>query len=214
MELAGQIPGTLGRFARNSVERHMGESERRPDRDLLLRFRDGDREAFTVLYRAHFPAVFRFALYMTGDRNRAGEITQDVFVWLVHHPGDYDMERGDLPAFLGGVARKFMHRRLQLEKRWMPLDETAVSSRRGGSAGPEVVRGLEQRQEIADLHKAIASLPERYREAVVLCDLQEKSYEQAAQELGCALGTVRSRLHRARELLVRKFQWKKEGQKC
>jgi len=49
---------------------------------------------------------------------------------------------------------------------------------------------------------------------VVLCDLQEKSYQQAAEELGCALGTVRSRLHRARELLVRKSQMKKEGQKC
>jgi RNA polymerase sigma-70 factor, ECF subfamily len=213
MASIGEIPGTLGGFACNSVERHMGEPERRSDRDLLLQFGKGDRDAFTTLYRAHFPAVFRFAFYMTGDRIRAGEITQDVFVWLVHHPGDFDADRGDLPAFLGGVARKFVHRRLQNEKRWLPLDETAIA-RREGPGDTEFARGLEHRQDVAELRKAIATLPERYREAVVLCDLQEKSYEQAAHELGCALGTVRSRLHRARELLIRKFQWKKEGQKC
>jgi RNA polymerase sigma-70 factor (ECF subfamily) len=191
----------------------MGEPERRSDRDLLLQFGEGDRDAFTTLYRAHFPAVFRFAFYMTGDRIRAGEITQDVFVWLVHHPRDFDAGRGDLPAFLGGVARKFVLRRQQSEKRWLPLDETAIAQREVPGA-TEFARGLEHRQDVAELRSAIAALPERYREAVVLCDLQEKSYQQAALELGCALGTVRSRLHRARELLVRKFQSKKVGQKC
>jgi RNA polymerase sigma-70 factor (ECF subfamily) len=208
-----KIPGTSGDSASNSVERHMGSSERRPDRNLLVRFREGDRDAFTTLYRAHFPAVFRFAFYMTGDRIQAGEITQDVFVWLIHHPGDFDEERGDLPAFLGGVARKFMHRRQQSDRRWLPLDEASIAGR-DSSGGAEFARGLELQQDVAELRRAIATLPVRYREAVVLCDLQEKSYEQAAEELGCALGTVRSRLHRARELLVRKFQWKKEGQKC
>jgi RNA polymerase sigma-70 factor (ECF subfamily) len=207
-----EISGTLSALAGNSVERHMGDHEPRPDRDLLRRFCGGDREAFTTLYRAHFPAVFRFVLYMTGDRIQAGEITQDVFVWLVHHPGGFDPDRGELPAFLGGVARKLLHRRQQAERRWLPLDEAALVPAQ--DAGSEFTRGLEKRQDVVELRKAIAALPERYREAVVLCDLQEKSYQQAAEELGCALGTVRSRLHRARELLVRKFQWKKEGQKC
>ena len=191
----------------------MGEPERRSDRDLLERFRDGDREAFTALYRTHFPAVFRFAIYMTGDRIQAGEITQDVFVWLVHHPNDFDVQRGDLPAFLGGVARNMLHRRRQETKRWLPLDE-AAATRRERHDHVEFARGLEREQDAAGLRRAIAALPERYREAVVLCDLQEKSYEEAARELGCAMGTVRSRLHRARELLVRKFQFKREGQKC
>jgi RNA polymerase sigma-70 factor (ECF subfamily) len=202
----------LSALPRNSVERHMGDDEARPDRDLLRRFSEGDREAFTTLYRAHFPAVFRFVLYMAGDRIQAAEITQDTFVWLVRHPGDFDAGRGDLPAFLGGVARKLLHRRQQTERRWLPLDEAALSP--AHASGAELSRGMEHRQDIAELRKAIAALPERYREAVVLCDLQEKSYLQAAEELGCALGTVRSRLHRARELLVRKFQMKKEGQKC
>jgi len=206
-----KISGTLSLCAGNTVERNMEDHEPRPDRELLRQFCAGDREAFTALYRAHFPAVFRFVLYMTGDRMQAREITQDVFVWLVHHPGDFDPERGELPAFLGGVARKLLHRRQQSDRRWLPLEEAALALVPGGV---DPTAGMEKREDVEELRRAIAALPERYREAVVLCDLQEKSYQQAAEELGCALGTVRSRLHRARELLVRKLQWKKEGQRC
>lgn len=58
------------------------------------------------------------------------------------------------------------------------------------------------------LREAVAALPPKYREVVVLCDLQELSYEAAAQAVGCALGTVRSRLHRARALLISKMHMK------
>jgi len=198
--------------ARNIVERHMVDHETTPDRDLLQRFAAGEREAFTALYRAHFPAVFRFALYMTGDRIEAGEITQDVFVWLIHHAEDFDPRRGPLPAFLGGVARKMLHRRQQAGRRWLPLEAAALEP--AGEAHLDVVAGIGKRQDLQELRRAIRSLPERYREALVMCELEEKSYQQAAEELGCALGTVRSRLHRARELLVRKLARKKEGQRC
>lgn len=166
-----------------------------------------DREAFAALYEEHYPAVFRFALYMTGDRMRAGEITQDVFVWLVRHPGEYDPKRGNLAAFLGGVARKFLHRQQRNERRWLPLHETEADH-------TDFAGGLERDQQAAALRRAIASLPEHYREAVVLCDLQGNSYDRAAAVLGCATGTVKSRLHRARELLACKFQRRREGQKC
>jgi RNA polymerase sigma-70 factor (ECF subfamily) len=191
----------------------MGELERRSDRVLVEQFRAGDREAFTALYRTHFPSGYRFAFYMTGDRIRAGEITQDVFVWLVHHPGEFDAERGDLGPFLGGVARKFLLRQQRSERRWLPFDE-AATPRPVESARGNLVREMEREQEATQLRRAIAALPVRYREAVVLCDLEAKSYEEAATMLGCAMGTVRSRLHRARELLVRKFQGKKEGLRC
>jgi RNA polymerase sigma-70 factor (ECF subfamily) len=176
------------------------------DRDLVARFRAGDRGAFEALYRRHFPAVFRFAFYMTRDRLSAGELTQDVFVWLVHHAGEFDAGRGDVAAFLMGVARKFLHRRQRSELRWAPFEETSDQS--------AFAAVLERQQETAALHRAIAALPERYREAVVLCDLEGKSYEEAAVISECAVGTVRSRLHRARELLARKFTAKREGQRC
>lgn len=175
--------------------------------DLVERFRGGDREAFATLYREHFPAVFRFALYMTGDRARAAEITQDAFVWLVHHPADYDPKRGELAAFLGGVARKMLHRQERNNRRWQPLEDSARD-------GFDFAAAVERDQEAAELRRAIAALPERYREPLVLCDLQGKSYEEVATALGCVSGTVKSRLHRARALLASKFQRRRVGQKC
>jgi RNA polymerase sigma factor (sigma-70 family) len=84
--------------------------ERNTPGTLAEQFRAGDREAFTEIYRANHPAVFRFALNMTGDRIKAGELTQDVFVWLIHHPGGFDPQRGELGAFLIGVTRKLLLR--------------------------------------------------------------------------------------------------------
>ena len=171
------------------------------DRDLAYRFRNGDREAFSTLYRAHHGAIFRFALYLTGDREQAAEVTQETFVWFVHHPSAFDPERGELPAFLGGVARQISRRRRREAQRWTVLEESAA-----GTVPPPEIAGSE---ESAELWKAIASLPDRYREAVILCDLEEMSNEQAAGVLGCAVGTIWSRLHRAHELLQRKLQGKK-----
>src|SRR5205823_4495535 len=106
----------------NLLELHTSmDCERGSDRYLTESFRAGDRDAFTGLYRTHFPAVFRFAFYMTGDRIKAAEITQDVFVWLIHHPGEFDPERGDLATFLGGVARNLLRRRQRSERRWLPF---------------------------------------------------------------------------------------------
>ncbi|MDE3196673.1 MAG: RNA polymerase sigma factor [Acidobacteriota bacterium] len=164
--------------------------------DLLKRFREGDREAFTAVYRAHRAPVFRFALHMSGDPDRAAEITQEVFVWLIHHPGDYDPERGELGAFLLGVTRKFVLRGREKEKRFVAFDDGFDHA--APERAPETDTG--------ELRRAIAALPVRYREAVVLCDLGEKSYEEASALLGCPLGTVRSRLHRARELLGKKLK--------
>lgn len=177
------------------------------DRSLIERFRAGDRDAFTELYRSRYPAVFRFTFYMTGDRIKATEVTQDVFVWLIHHPGEFDPKRGDLAAFLGGVARKLLLRRERNERRWAPLPR--FETRDSADAAVDLARAIDT----AALRKAIALLPVRYREAVVLCDLESKSYEEAAAQLGCAIGTIRSRLHRARELLVRKLQPRKEARK-
>ncbi|HJZ99355.1 MAG TPA: sigma-70 family RNA polymerase sigma factor [Candidatus Solibacter sp.] len=178
-----------------------------PDRELVSRFRAGDREAFLALYRAHAPSIFRYSLHMTADRMRAEEITQDVFVWLLHHAGEWDEARGALNAFLGGVARKLLLRQQRSDRRWTPLAESAAASSTWDGA-------LEREQEAAALRRAIGALPERYREAVVLCDLEGKSYEETAAIQGCAVGTVRSRLHRARELLARKLQHTREGQRC
>lgn len=175
-----------------------------PDRDsdLLKRFRGGDREAFTVLYRVHQAAVFRFAMLMTGDENKAADVTQDVFIWLIHHAANFDPARGQLGAFLAGVTRKFLQRRRGEELRWAPLDESLLVAKEDGRDREDEGN---QASDAESLRRAIVALPGKYREVVVRCDLEEKSYEDAAIVIGCAVGTVRSRLHRARALLARKL---------
>ena len=174
------------------------EPDSMPDARLVERFREGDRDAFTALYRAHHGSVHRFALRMTGDPASAAEVTQDVFVWLIHHADEFDAARGSLPAFLVGVARQFLRRRRRDEQRWLPFDSATSRAEEAVDPGRAIDAG--------SLRRAIARLPERYREVVVLCDLEGKSYEEAAALLGCPVGTVRSRRHRACELLIRKFR--------
>jgi RNA polymerase sigma-70 factor, ECF subfamily len=98
-------------------------------------------------------------------------------------------------------------RQRQEGSRWTALDEAMVRI-------TDPAADFARAEDAAYLRQAIASLPVRYRAPLVLCELEGRSYEEAAQELGCAVGTVRSRLHRARALLARKLQWKREGQRC
>ena len=163
-----------------------------------------DRESFTALYRTYHPVVFRFALSMAGDR-AAAEVTQDVFVWLIHHPDSFDPARGELSSFLIGVARKFLLRRGQSDRRLVPLDERAHQAPEYPDDEPNGVEAL---------RAAIAGLPPRYREVVVLFDLEGLTYEEVAAAVGCATGTVRSRLHRARHFLARKLESKKQNLGC
>lgn len=166
------------------------------DRWLVSRFRDGDREALSTIYRTHHPAVYRFALYITNDPEAAAEVVQEAFVWLIDHPAAFDPDRGSLPCFLSGVTRKILQRRGRYEQRFQPLDDTQPAS-----TFEDPDRAIELRQ----LRAAILSLPEDYRDVVVLCGIESRTYEQAAMVLGCAVGTVRSRLHRAKALLAKQL---------
>ena len=172
--------------------------------ELVELFRKGDRDAFTTLYRAHNGAVFRFGYHMTGDQAKAADLTQDVFVWFIHHPQAFTADRGDLSAFLLGVARKLMQRRWRDERRWIPLDDAVKQNQLREQDGQ--TDSHERAINSGLLRQAISVLPNKYREVVVLCDLMGKSYAEAAVSLNCAVGTVRSRLHRSRELLTRKLR--------
>jgi RNA polymerase sigma-70 factor (ECF subfamily) len=174
------------------------------DESLIAAFRGGDHDAFTTLYRRHSRAVFQFVFYMAGNTDTADEVTQEVFVWLIHHPEKFDPARGNLPAFLGGVARNFLGRQRRAQSRWSPLEDAfqllqTLSASRSSYLQPE------SNLDSALVRKAVALLPIRYREAIILCDLQENNYAETARILGCSVGTIRSRLHRGRSLLARKL---------
>jgi RNA polymerase sigma-70 factor (ECF subfamily) len=179
------------------------------DEELLKRSAKGDEEAFTVLYRRHVDVLYRFAFRMTGSSWGAEEIIQDVFMTLVREPGKYDAERGTLPAFLFGITRnKIMkyHERL-------PREISLVERQEDGSGGGLTLRDsftpamwAEQRERLEKVRAAVMELPIEFRETVVLCELEEMTYDQAARMLDCPIGTIRSRLHRGRALLLAKLE--------
>jgi len=178
------------------------------DADLLRSMLAGEEDALAVLYRRRHASIYRFALQMSGSPALAEDVTQEVFVVLLRDGKAYDSTRGPLNWFLLGIARNLMRQRLGREQFYAPLAD-------GESEGQQAIESqyksdplaeLSRNQTIEAVRKAVLSLPPRYREVVVLCELQELSYVEAAGVLNCAIGTVRSRLHRARALLVEKMR--------
>jgi RNA polymerase sigma-70 factor (ECF subfamily) len=175
------------------------------DTDLMRRTAAGDREAFEAIYRTHHATVYRFARLMTGSTTIAEDVVQEVFLSLMRGAARYDPARASLTTYLYGSARHHTRRRLLRDRLFVRLDDDtseACPAAATGNAADELIR----QRDVQQLRRAILKLPARYREVVVLCDLQDVSYADAAQALGCALGTVRSRLHRARHLLADKLQ--------
>jgi RNA polymerase sigma-70 factor (ECF subfamily) len=183
--------------------------EKDQDATLLARSAKGDEDAFTTLYRRHAAVLYRFALRMTGSAWGAEEIVQDVFMTLVREPGKYDASRGTLSAFLFGVARN----KVMKHNERLPRELSLVEREEDGGGGGITLRDsytpamwAEQRERFEKVRAAVKELPVEFRETVVLCELEELTYEQAAQLLDCPIGTIRSRLHRGRALLLAKLE--------
>ena len=182
------------------------DPEQTSDDHLLARVAGGEAEAFTTLFRRHQRDVYRFALHMTGSRAMADDVAQDVFLVVMRDAQRYEPGRSTVTAWLCGIARNCARQRLERDRGLESLetDSPAVDESLGLVA-PDPTSDLARHERIAGLRRAVLALPLRYREVVVLCDLQELSYQEAAGALGCAIGTVRSRLHRARTLLALKL---------
>jgi RNA polymerase sigma-70 factor, ECF subfamily len=190
----------------------MLESPSRSDGDLLRLLSGGDETAFIEFYRRHQGVVYRFALQMSGKTEIAEEVTQDVFVVVMKSAQRYDSERGSVAAFLYGIARNFVLRALERERPYLTVLDDPAGDFAGRIAGQQdIFSDLAQNERLDTLRRAVLALPPAYREVVVLCELHERDYAEAASALGCAIGTVRSRLHRARALLAEKM---KASERC
>jgi RNA polymerase sigma-70 factor (ECF subfamily) len=182
------------------------------DEDLLIRIHSGDEQAFVSLYRRRQGGIFRFALHMSGSEAAAEDITQEVFLSVLKDRDGFDPSRGTLSGYLFGIARKLVLRHVEKRRLDITLDSAPEKS-----AVPELpsaddpLRDLTHREGLDALRRAVLALPRRYREVVVLCDLEEMDYSDAALLLGCPIGTVRSRLHRARALLLDKLNQERKG---
>ncbi len=179
------------------------------DPDLLRRATAGDESAFVALYERLKNGIFRYAFYMTNSRAAAEEVTQEVFIALLKEGGGYRESRGDVGAFAFGIARNHIRRIERRERPYQPLHEEGSSeegSRDSVSPAESLTGQLIQSERTRQVLAAIATLPDHYRQAVVLCDLCELSYEEAASRLRCPVGTIRSRLNRAHALLAQKLK--------
>ena len=178
-----------------------------PETDAVLvgQIAGGDAGAFGELYRRRRGDVFRFALHMTGSRAVAEDVAQDVFLAVMRCAARYVPSRSVVAAWLCGIARNCVRQRLDRDRPFVPLASVADGEGVGPAVQPDPLGDLARAEGIEKLRRVVLALPLQYREAVVLCDLQELSYADAAAAMRCRVGTVRSRLHRGRELLAAKL---------
>jgi RNA polymerase sigma-70 factor (ECF subfamily) len=196
----------------------------------MRRLSTGDEGAFLEFYRRHQGGVYRYAVHMTGRPEAAADVVQETFLTLIRQAGKFDEERGAPGAFLYGIARNHVRKLQEKESRYVALGDEAGDGSMGIGAGgnyagighnpakssdPETaLEGLERAEAIQRLRDAVLTLPEHYREPITLCDLEGKSYEEVSTLLACPVGTVRSRLNRARSILVEKLRPNHVGPKA
>lgn len=152
------------------------------------------RAEFSAAFDEHKDAVYRFAWRMSGSAAVAEDITQDAFLVLLRHPHRFDGARGTLRTFLLGIARNLVLKHWRAQHRLEPLDEDA-----------QVAEPLDlTRGEIGDMvGEAVRRLPPLQREAVILAEYEGLTLAEIAQAVDADVGTIKSRLHRARENLRR-----------
>lgn len=174
---------------------------------LSSRHADVRRDALDEIYRREAAAVYRYALAVCGNAEWAADATQEAFVGLAARPQGFDPALGTLGAYLAGAARHALAAQWRLTRREAPLPEDTEADDEGAPgdaalavAGPEAL--LVQAQDGAAVWAALRQLPASFREALVLVDLQERPYAEAARIAGIELNTLRTRLHRGRTRLA------------
>ncbi len=206
-------------WSRAGTRKKASKDNADPEAQLVDRLKQRDESAFLELYDRHRRSVYWFLVHMTGSVAVAEDLTQGVFVAILEKIGSgaieqFDSGKGALEGYLLGVARNLAREERRKTYRFASLESIFET--------PEWERFLHKfcrenqmhdaetqvaaRSDLKLLYRAILDLPRPYRETIVLCSLQEKSYQQAAAILQCSEGTVASRLHRAKALLAAKIQ--------
>ncbi len=182
------------------------------DEDLMARVAEDDERAFPELVRRFQGRVTNLISRVLNDRNGSDDLAQEVFVRVFVHRRNY--RRGSkfstwLFTIAANLAKNEIRRRVR-RRNWFSLD--ALQEMLGDSASQLADKteghdtGLEREQLRDEVGKAIATVPEKYRLALVLRDIEGLPYEEIAEVLGIPGGTVRSRINRARGMLKRKLQ--------
>ena len=159
------------------------------DEELMSQVRNGVGEMLGVLFDRYQLPLFNFYLKLTGERAASEDLVQEVFLRILKYRQTY---RTDTPfrAWMYQIARNArvdLLRRRRPETSWEPELSPAILP----------ADTAQQAQETALLQRALMSMPEEKREVLVLSRFQDLKYEEIAQLLGCEVGTVKTRVHRA-----------------
>jgi RNA polymerase sigma-70 factor (ECF subfamily) len=178
------------------------------DAGLLDRARRGDDAAFSALYERYLRAIFSYAAHMCG-RQTGDDVVQETFLAVLKKGGSYDRSKGTVAAYLFGIARHFVFRQLASSREALSEEDGELEAIPGADA--TILDELTREELVAAVRVAVQELPPVFREAVVLCEFQELDYATAAEIVGCPVGTIRSRLHRAKALLITKLAGLRQG---
>ncbi len=176
------------------------------DVGLLERARRGDQEAFSRLFSRYHRAIYRYGVYMAG-REAGDDIVQETFMAVLQQRGREDPPRRAVLAYLIGIARHRVLKRFTAVREGLraePIDDDLQVA--AAAEADTALDDLARTETIEIVRAAVQALPAAYREAIVLCELQEMPYAEAAAVIQCPIGTVRSRLHRGRTLLSAALQ--------
>jgi RNA polymerase sigma-70 factor, ECF subfamily len=173
--------------------------------ELLLKAGRGDESAFLLLYERHRTPVFRFACRMLGSSQLAEDVTQECFLSILRRPEAFRAERASLRTYMCAIARHLALK--QLRKRGQetvmddPQEEPSAAAWSVPAESP--LQTVMEDETARAVRRAVEALPPLQREAVVLFEYQEMSLADIAAACEIDVGTVKSRLHRARERLRR-----------
>jgi RNA polymerase sigma-70 factor (ECF subfamily) len=173
------------------------------DDSLMALYCEGDADAFDALFARHHAAVYNFARFMLGAADGAEEIMQDTFLAVAGAAGRYE-PRGRFRPWLMRIVRNQCLNRMQAERarRVLTLDEHPAAMSRCSDPAEEA----ESAERVALVRQAIAALPERQREAIVLYAFEQMSYAEIAETLRAPINTVKTLIHRARAALALQFE--------
>jgi RNA polymerase sigma-70 factor (ECF subfamily) len=146
--------------------------------------------------------VYRFARLMSGSAAIGEDVTQETFTVLLRNLHRYSPQRASVSTYLYGVARNVTRSSLRRNRRFVRLDTGSHEP----IADADPTGALERSQEQRELRRIIAELPSRHREVVILCAIHGLSYAEVAAVLGTPVGTVRSRLNRARQTIASRMR--------
>ena len=205
--MAGTFPAANGNQGKQPFI--MPLTDPTQDLALLAEMRSGNVGAFEQLYRQHQGPLYRFALLRCGSADTAADIVQEIFLALLNDTLKFDPSRGVLQGFLFGVARNLLLKQFESRRRYVSNSNLSDGDEIDDDVADEGAGPLEKllvNETAESVRNALQKISPHYRDVLILYELHDISYVEIAQICGIDLGTVRSRLSRARAKLLNLLQ--------